>query len=193
MGSDGTAPVLVYDACILYPFHLRNLFVQLAVDGLIQARWTDDIHEEWTRSVLAARPDLPRAQIDVARAMMAAAVPDAQVTGHQRHTAGIALPDPDDRHVVAAAIESGADGILSADRHFRPADLARHGLAIHRPGDLLPALYRADPPALLASVRTARRNLTVSAPTPAQFTSALRRVGKLGAFCDILDRHHDAL
>jgi hypothetical protein len=102
---------------------------------------------------------------------------------------GITLPDPDDRHVVAAAIESGAAGIVSADRHFRAADLARHGLAIHRPGEPLLALYQADPALLLASIGRARRNLTRSAPTPAQFTSALRRVGKLDAFCDTLSRH----
>jgi len=41
MASD--PPVVVYDACVLYPFHLRNLLIQLAVDGLVAARWTDAI------------------------------------------------------------------------------------------------------------------------------------------------------
>src|SRR5215470_6750134 len=39
--------IAVFDACILYPFHLRNIVVQAAVDRLIHARWTDEIHEEW--------------------------------------------------------------------------------------------------------------------------------------------------
>ena len=38
--------VAVYDACVLYPFHLRNLLVQCAVDRLVEARWTNDIHDE---------------------------------------------------------------------------------------------------------------------------------------------------
>ena len=38
--------VAVYDACVLYPFHLRNLLVQCAVDRLVEARWTNEIHEE---------------------------------------------------------------------------------------------------------------------------------------------------
>ena len=39
--------VAVFDACILYPFHLRNIIVQAAVDRLVEARWTDAIHDEW--------------------------------------------------------------------------------------------------------------------------------------------------
>lgn len=38
-------PVAVYDACVLYPFHLRNVLVQCAFDGLVEARWTDDIYK----------------------------------------------------------------------------------------------------------------------------------------------------
>ena len=30
--------VAVFDACILYPFHLRNIIVQAAVDRLVEAR-----------------------------------------------------------------------------------------------------------------------------------------------------------
>jgi hypothetical protein len=39
--------VTVFDACILYPFHLRNVLIQAAVDRLVEARWTDEIHDEW--------------------------------------------------------------------------------------------------------------------------------------------------
>ncbi|MFC3165860.1 toxin-antitoxin system, toxin component, PIN family protein [Ciceribacter thiooxidans] len=44
-------PVAVYDACALYPFHLRNVLIQGAFDDLVEARWTDDIHDEWMVSV----------------------------------------------------------------------------------------------------------------------------------------------
>jgi hypothetical protein len=37
--------VAVFDACILYPFHLRNIVFQAAVDRLVEARWTGAIHE----------------------------------------------------------------------------------------------------------------------------------------------------
>lgn len=44
-------PVAVYDACVLYPFHLRNILIQCAFDGLVEARRTDDIHDEWMRNL----------------------------------------------------------------------------------------------------------------------------------------------
>ena len=48
--------IAVFDACVLYPFHLRNILVQAAVDRLVQARWTDKIHEEWIRSLASRYP-----------------------------------------------------------------------------------------------------------------------------------------
>lgn len=47
-------PVAVYDACVLYPFHLRNVLIQCAFNGLVAARWTDAIHAEWIRNVAAS-------------------------------------------------------------------------------------------------------------------------------------------
>ena len=38
--------IVVFDACVLYPFRLRNVVVQIAVDRLIDARWTKEIHNE---------------------------------------------------------------------------------------------------------------------------------------------------
>jgi hypothetical protein len=46
--------VAVFDACILYPFHLRNVVMQAAVDRLVEARWTDEIHNEWIRNLAAS-------------------------------------------------------------------------------------------------------------------------------------------
>src|SRR5215210_177580 len=97
-------PVAVYDACVLYPFHLRNLLIQCAVDRLVEARWTDDIHEEWIRNLAADTPGLTEDRLRATRDLMRAVLPDADVRGHATLIASIQLPDPDDRHVVAAAI-----------------------------------------------------------------------------------------
>ena len=37
--------IAVYDANILYPAPLRDLFVRIAQSGLVQAKWTETIHE----------------------------------------------------------------------------------------------------------------------------------------------------
>lgn len=52
-------PVAVYDACVLYPFHLHNVLIQCAFDDLVEARWIDDIHDEWMRNLAANTPALP--------------------------------------------------------------------------------------------------------------------------------------
>jgi hypothetical protein len=44
--------VVVYDACVLYPAPLRDLLVQLATVRIFQAKWTELIHDEWTRNLL---------------------------------------------------------------------------------------------------------------------------------------------
>lgn len=49
---------VVYDACVLYPAPLRDLLMHLALTDLYRARWTELIHDEWTRNVLRQRPDL---------------------------------------------------------------------------------------------------------------------------------------
>jgi hypothetical protein len=51
--------IAVFDSCILYPFHLRNIVVQAAVDRLVEARWTDEIHDEWMRNLMVQVPAIP--------------------------------------------------------------------------------------------------------------------------------------
>jgi hypothetical protein len=73
-------PVAVYDACVLYPFHLRNVLIQCAFDGLVEARWTDEIHAEWIRNLAANNPDLPVVRFEATRDRMKAVLPGADAT-----------------------------------------------------------------------------------------------------------------
>ena len=56
--------VAIYDACVLYPFHLRNLLIQCAVDRLVDARWTDGIRDEWIRNLIANTPELSEERLE---------------------------------------------------------------------------------------------------------------------------------
>jgi len=105
--------IVIYDACVLYPFHLRNIVVQIAVDRLVDARWTDEIHDEWIRNLVARVPGIPIERLQITRKLMDDALPDATVAGYQAHLEAMTLPDPDDRHIVAAAITAGASVILT--------------------------------------------------------------------------------
>jgi hypothetical protein len=56
--------IALYDACVLYPAPLRDLLMHMALTDLYRAKWTNAIHEEWIRNVLANRPDLTRQQLE---------------------------------------------------------------------------------------------------------------------------------
>ena len=103
----------VYDANILYPAPLRDLFIRLAQAGLVRARWTETIHDEWLRNVLKDNPQLSPERLARTRTLMNEAVRDCLVTGYEELIDSLTLPDPDDRHVLAAAIRAGAGVIVT--------------------------------------------------------------------------------
>jgi len=89
----------ICDACVLYPFHLRNILVQASADGLYEARWTNEIHDEWIRNLIASIPEIPLERLQLTRQLMERALPTAKVSGFHRHIPSVRLPDPDDRHI----------------------------------------------------------------------------------------------
>ncbi len=164
----------VYDACVLYPFHLRNVLVQCGVDRLVDARWTDEIHEEWIRNLVANRSDLPVERLIKTRDLMKQVLPNADVTGYERLISGLTLPDPSDRHVLAAAITAGASHIVTWNlSDFPSAILAPHGITASTPDDFLVELYRAVPDATISMAANARRNLRTTIPSVPEFIEAI--------------------
>ena len=109
-------PVALFDACVLFPPSLRDFLVWLAISGACRARWSGTIHDEWIRNVLVHRPTVLKASLDRRRELMDESVPDSLVMGFEALVAGLALPDPDDRHVLAAAIHGG---VISPVRRLR--------------------------------------------------------------------------
>ena len=111
----GSKFIAVLDACVLYPAALRDFLVTLAKAGLFRAKWTGDIHDEWIRSLLRNRPDLSPELIHRTRHLMDNAVLDALVDPelYRPLIPSLNLPDSGDRHVLAAAIASRADIIVT--------------------------------------------------------------------------------
>lgn len=112
-----------YDACVLHPAGLRDLLVRLAMTGMFRAHWSSDILDEMVRSILRRRPDLTAAQLDRTRELMCNAVPDSVTTGYEELIDGFHLPDPDDCHVLAAALRSGSQVIVTENIGDFPAQV----------------------------------------------------------------------
>jgi hypothetical protein len=150
--------IAVFDACILYPFHLRNIVVRAAVDRLVEARWTDEIHEEWIRNLTFGTPAIPIERMQATRRLMNEALPTATVSGYRDHIPAVSLPDPDDRHVVAAAIAASASTILTWNlRDFPAGELKKFGLRRAPPDAFLTDLYDKIPDLAVSSLANARR------------------------------------
>lgn len=102
---------------------MRDLLLQLAVADLFRARWTADIHREWIDALLLDQPHRNRAALERTRDLMDTATRDSLVTGHHGLIPSLRLPDPDDRHVLAAAIVGRCDAIVTWNpRDFPDAD-----------------------------------------------------------------------
>jgi hypothetical protein len=150
----------VYDANILYPAPLRDLFMRLAEAGLVAARWTDAIHEEWVRNVLEDNPRLSPERLARTRSLMNEAVRDCLVTDYEDLIPSLNLPDPDDRHVLAAAIRAGAEVIVTYNlRDFPAEELARFGIVAAHPDDFLLDLLDRAPGAVCTAVKRQREAL----------------------------------
>ena len=180
-------PVAVYDACVLYPFHLRNLLVQCAADRLVSARWSEAIHEEWMRNLAAKNPALPPGALTRTHKLLNKLLPEANLEGYEGYIETVKLKDLDDRHAVAAGIAAGASLIATWNvRDFPAGELARHGLRPQTPDALPMDLYAVIPDVTVAVAADARRNLTKSGLEALEFVQALDRQG-LRRFAAVLN------
>ena len=166
----------LYDACVLYPAPLRDLLMRLAITDLFRARWTDQIHEEWIRSVLEDRPDLTRKQLERTRQLMNSHVRDSLVIGYEDLVDGLQLPDPDDRHVLAAAIRTRASVIVTFNLTDFPNEyLATHGLEAQHPDEFITHLLDLNPAAVCSAAKKQRAALKNPPKDVEQFLEALAR------------------
>jgi hypothetical protein len=111
--------------------------VRLAQGGLLQSRWSDEIHEEWMRNLLNNNPNVSRERLERTRSLMDAAIRVCLVTGHLQLVDSLTLPDPDDRHVLAAAIHAGAGLIVTFNlSDFPRQSLAPQGVEARHPDEL---------------------------------------------------------
>lgn len=171
------APVVVFDANILFPFHVSHILTFAAARRLVVARWTAEIQEEWLEHIATKYP----ADLESCRRRcnaMNRALPDAMVTGYEHRISSISFPDPDDRHVIAAALETGATGIVTRDRrHFTPAALKPFDLVPVDPDDLLVGCHERFPDDCVQAVEAARLALTRSCPSWDQYLDTLDAQG----------------
>lgn len=168
------------DAPVLYPAPLRDLLLELAVADLYRAKWSNAVHEEWIGAVLKNRPDLTRAQLERTRDLMNAHARDALVTDFEPLIDVLELPDPDDRHVLAAAIKGRADLIVTVNLKDFPAEkLDPWGIEAQHPDEFLTHQFHLSQPIFLQAVKTVRLRLKNPPKSVEDYLDTLRAQGLL--------------
>lgn len=152
--------IVLYDACVLYPAPLRDLLMHLAMTGLYQAKWTNEIHDEWIRNVLANRPDLKQSQLERTRELMNKHILDCLIEGYEHLIPSLKLPDPNDRHVLAAAIHSSASIILTYNlKDFPAKSLNAYNIDAQHPDKFLSQLIDLGPDVVCSAIKRLRATL----------------------------------
>jgi len=184
---------VILDSCVLYPSRLRSLLMQLATTGLFRARWTNLIHDEWMRNVLHDYPDKTLEQVERIRDLMDAHVLDAIVTGHESLIESLLLPDPDDRHVLAAAIVGRADAIVTLNLCDFPAEsLDLYNIEAIHPDAFLQAQFDLSAEAVCEAVRMDRTSLKSPPHDAGEYLDKLVKANVPG-FAEMLRPHSDRI
>ncbi len=168
------------DANVLYASAPRDILMELALDGVIQLRWSSAVLDELSRALIRTRPDYTTAKALRLIAAMLTALPDALVLPPESTLTSVTLPDPDDAHVIAAASHAACTIIVTFNlKHFPAVVLVAQTppLTATHPDAFLVHLLTTRASVTLPLIEKVRRNLT-SPPMPiADYADSLARTG----------------
>lgn len=175
MGSIAHPPRAVLDACVLYPTVLREILQGAAVSGLYQPVFSDRILREWVLATAKLGPEVP-AIAEGEAALLRAAFPRALIRERPEIEARLHLPDPNDVHVLATAIASGADAIVTFNAQDFPGHvLAAEGITRRDPDGFLWELQSRQPDAMAAVVEQVRAKAEAISGQPVALKPLLKR------------------
>lgn len=157
---------------------MRDFLLHVAIAPFVfyRPRWTASIHDKWTRNLAANRPDLKPKQIVRTRSLMETNFPAAMVLGYKSLVDTLTLPDPDDGHVLAVAIEGKANIIVTANLQDFPAlYLSGFGIEPLFPDVFTVRLYEAFPADFVTMVQRHRSRLNNPAKSAEEYIATLRQ------------------
>lgn len=147
----------VLDTDVLVAVLVRNTLLTLAEAGFYRARWSDVTLDEFTRVLPRANPEVSPETALRQRNRMTIAFPEGMVEVDAQLIAALTLPDPDDRHVLAAAIMSRAGVIVSNNlKDFPAVTLDRYGITCLSADDFCADCLDLGDAEAVAAIRTMR-------------------------------------
>jgi hypothetical protein len=109
------------------------------------------------------------------------------VTGYQALIPTLELPDPDDRHVLAAAIVGRCDVIVTQNLRDFPADaLAPYGIEAQHPDNFLSNHLNLEPGLFCDVIRKVRARLKNPPFTAQQYLTILTQHGLVATASELV-------
>lgn len=181
MSHSGNFQALL-DACVLYPASTRDTILSLADQGLFRPKWSKQIQGEWKRNLMANRPDIPEEILERTISQMEKSFPDAEIDGYEEIASNLSLPDPDDNHVLAAAIVGQVDVIVTNNTKDFPQDyLSRYNIEVVDPDSFIVNLIDLDPELALQAIQKQSNRLKDPPKTINEIINTLEQNGLMRA------------
>lgn len=180
---------VLFDSCVLYQAPVRDLLLQLASQGLFRARWSKQIQEEWMKNLLENRPDLDEKRLKHTCDLMNRSILDCIVEDYENLISAISLPDQNDVHVLAAAIKSQSQVIVTFNiSDFPEETLKNYDIEIQHPDTFLRYQLDLNMPLFLTCIKTIRQRLKNPPMTAEQYLFSLHK--HLPQTVSILKHYH---
>ena len=173
--------------------HFVTYLCGLRLPEHIITRWTDAIQEEWVRNVLADNPYVLPGDLRRTCTLMVRAIPNGLVSGHEIHIGTLTLPDPNDRHVLAAAIHTSASHIVTYNlSDFPNSTLGLYDIEAIHPDLFLSALFEEEPDLFLNGVRIHRASLRNPPKSAQEYTDTMIANGLIET-ASYIEEYRDAI
>lgn len=155
---------VLLDACVLIPMPLADTLLRMAeAPRLYLPQWSSAIMDEVTRNLIA-KWGMPPERAARRAEMLRRHFPEAWVEGYESIT-GSMTNDPGDRHVLAAAVRSHSELIVTYNRrHFPPASLQPWDIEVQGPSGFLRGLYNLDSGLFVGKLHEQASCIEVSLP-----------------------------
>lgn len=170
--------IVIYDANVLYPAPLRDLLVRIAGAGLVRARSSNRILDECFRNLLLKRSDIRESSLERTRFLMNEAIRDVLIADTTIEPLNVILPDPDDVHVLNAAVAANARWIITFNlKDFPDSALAPFGVTAIHPDHFLHELMRQVPDVVVGTIHQQSAALKSPVQSFAELLDTLERNG----------------
>jgi hypothetical protein len=163
-------------------FVVTDSLLSLAAAKLFAAKWTIRIETEWIASLERDRPDL-HGKLATRRDCMREAVPDWEIpfSAAERLIPCLTLPDPNDVHVLAAAIAGHAHCIVTSNvRDFPPEIVTPYGIEVIDPDVFIINQLDLNQIIALGAFKKMRARRKKPESTPEEFAELIERAGLPG-------------